>query len=732
MSDQPVFSRRKFLGGSAIVATGLVIGINLTGGKKSTNESTSALNPNAWLLINKENQIIFRLDKVEMGQGSYTSLSTLLAEELEVDPRLIIVEQAPIHPDFQAPFQVTGGSNSTSSRWDVLRETGARARSVLIRAAAEMWEVDITQCYAENGSVYHRENGQSLSYGELAVAASKFELPSEVRLKAPQDFKLIGKPLRRTDGLIKSTGSAEFGIDVSVPDMRIAVVLRNPYISGERIPDYKPSKALASPGVIDVLTINSGIAVVADTYWHARRAAALIKPDWDKGPLADLSSESIQKNRMAKLATEEGRVLRKEGSGREALKSASKIVEAIYEVPYQAHATMEPQNATVQVSAAGTATVWCPSQSPDVVQALVADTLKLPRENVTVHTTFLGGGFGRRAVPDYAMEAAEIAAAMPGVAVKLIWSREDDIQHDLYRPATCNLMRAGLDQSGKVTSWDQTMISPSVIRHSMSLLPKLAPTWLPNWLLSSISGVAAPLLDTRDPSSHEGVVDHDYDFANIQANQIYDDPGVPLGIWRSVGNSQNAFVKEGFIDELAHLEGVDPLAYRKLKLGEKKRQLEVLDLVAEKSNWGKAPEGVFQGVAVHESFGSVVAEVAEVRLDSAGKLKLERVVCAVNCGLAVNPDLVKAQIQSSVIYGLTAAIKSAVTIKDGKVVQSNFHDFQMIRMNDAPKIEVHILPSVEKPTGVGEPGLPPIAPAVANAVFAATGVRQRKLPFKLS
>jgi isoquinoline 1-oxidoreductase/isoquinoline 1-oxidoreductase beta subunit len=632
-----------------------------------------------------------------------------------------------VHGDFQQPIQITGGSTSVATRWDVLRTTGAQAREMLLAAAAARWNLPVAQLEARDGRVLRRDTGEGLTYGALASDAAKLPVPEAPRLKAASEYRYIGQSLRRFDAESKSDGSAVFGVDVDLPGLVNAVVLRNPHFGGG-IPAFDATAAKASAGVIDVFAISTGIAVVADTYWHARTAAGKVVVDWPKGPLAGVSSETIRAA-WVEAAKGDGRAVRDDGDAEAALAAAATRITAEYEVPYLAHATMEPQNSTAHW-ADGRMTVWSPNQGPDVTQALVADALQLPRDAVTVHTTLMGGGFGRRGIPDFAAEAAQVARRVPH-PVKLTWSREDDMRHDFYRPATYNVLQAGLDANGRVDAWSHRIVAPSMVAALLPTFLALAPAWVPDWLGNLVSGAAGSLMKTRDPTSHEGAADHPYRIANVNVQHVFHDPGVPLGFWRSVGHSQNAFVTESFVDELAHAAKQDPYQFRRALLEGNARHLGVLDLAAQKANWGKAPAGVHQGIAVHESFGSVVAEVVEVRVVD-GVAKLERIVCAVNCGLAVNPDQVKAQVESAVVFGLTAALKGRISIRDGAVVESNFHDYALLRMDETPTIEVHILPSDEKPTGIGEPGTPPIAPALANALFAATGKRQRALPLALA
>jgi isoquinoline 1-oxidoreductase beta subunit len=721
-------NRRRFLAGTAAVTGGLVLGVYTTQPVRAMpNARPGSFQANAWLQITPQDEVIFQLDKVEMGQGVLTALPTILAEELEIDPRRIVVELAPVNEAFQDPLQITGGSTSVNVRWDILRATGAQAREMLVAAAAARWGVKPDQCKADDGKVLRVGTTDSFTYGELADDAAKLPVPKKPALKAPADFKYIGKSLRRFDGPEKSTGTAIYGIDVDVPGMVVAILIRNPHFGGS-LQSLDAAQARQSAGVVDIFSVNGAVAVVADTYWHATKASRLVNVTWDKGPLAGLDSDGIRAA-WVEVAKEDGRTIRDEGDAAKALKGAASVLDAVYEVPYLAHATMEPQNTTASFHD-GECEIWSPNQGPDVSQALAADALGIARDKVTVHTTLMGGGFGRRGIPDFVAEAALVSKQV-GRPVKLIWSREDDMRHDFYRPATYNVMKAALDDKGQVQSWSHKIVAPSMFRSLLPIMGKVAPEWLPHWLANSLTAAAGTIVKTRDPTSHEGAVDQPYAIANIDIAHVFYDPGVPLGFWRSVGHSQNAFVVESFIDELAHKAGEDPYKFRRRLLANNARHLSVLDLVAEKGNWGAPQLGTHQGIAVHESFGTVVAEIAEIRIVG-NAVKVERVVCAVNCGIVVNPDQVHAQVESAVVFGLTAALRGKITIKDGAVEQSNFHDYPLLRMNEIPIVEVHVVQSADKPTGIGEPGTPPIAPAVANAIFAATGSRLRSLPLTLT
>ena len=718
--------RRQFLVTSGLITGGLVLGCATDPRASALPKARGGFAANAWLQITPDDQVIFQLDKVEMGQGVLTALSTILAEELEIDPRRIVVEMAHVHPDFQTPLQITGGSSSVTTRWDILRTTGARAREMLTAAAAQRWGVAPSRCRAEDGRVHRVDSSESWSYGELANDAAELPVPKSPALKNAADFKYIGKSIRRFDAESKVNGTAVFGMDVDLPGLAVALVVRNPHFGGSLV-SYDAEAARKANGVIGIFPVKAGIAIVADTYWHAKRAARQVTVNWDKGPLGTLTSDGIR-TAWSEAAKEDGRTIRSDGNAAKAIADAASVHEAVYEVPYLAHATMEPQNTTAHFHD-GECEVWSPNQGPDVTQALVADALDILRERVTVHTTLMGGGFGRRGIPDYAAEAAVISRQVSR-PVKLVWTREDDMQHDFYRPATYNVMGAALDAEGKAQSWSHKIVAPSMTRTLLPVLAKVAPEWVPDWFASTLTGAGGMYLKTRDSTSQEGAVDLPYQIPNVHIANVWHDPGVPLGFWRSVGHSQNAFVIESFIDELAHRAGEDPYQFRRRLLQGNERFLGVLELAAEKASWGSPKLGTHQGIAVHESFGTVVAEVAEVTIVN-GAIKVDRVVCAVNCGYAVNPDQVQAQLESAVIYGLTAALRGKITIKDGAVEQSNFHDYPLLRMSEAPQIEAHILASNEKPTGVGEPGTPPIAPAVANAVFAATGQRLRSLPLTL-
>jgi CO/xanthine dehydrogenase Mo-binding subunit len=740
----PGLKRRSLLRVMALAGGGFALGVHWVpaaqaaarGDRADAHPEDGGLEPNAWLCITADDRIRFQLDKAEMGQGVITALPMLLAEELEVDPGRIGIEIAPVDPLFQDPMQITGGSTSVTTRWLPLRRTGAAAREMLCRAAARAWSVPVESLAAEAGRIVHGASGRSAPFGDFATAAARERVPRNPSLKAPTAFRVIGRSVPRSDRVSKATGRATFGIDVAVapqgsrlPGLATAVLARAPRF-GSRLQSWDGTGALAAVGVLDVVEVETGVAVVAAGYWAARQGLARLEATWTPGPDPELDSAAVLAGQRAALAGGGGRRVRDDGDVHEGLRAGARVLEAEYRVPFLAHATMEPMNCTAWYRD-GVCDVWAPSQAPDVAQALVADAVGLARSKVRVHGTLMGGGFGRRGIPDFAAEAAAVSKAC-GRPVKVIWSREDDLRHDYYRPSTCNLLRGALDGAGRITAWEHRMAAPSML---VGLLPTFAeavlPQWVPDAAIAGATRVATPLLRTRDGTSHEGAVEMPYSAAHVRVEHVHHDVGVPLGFWRSVGHSQNAFVVEGFIDELAHAAAIDPLAFRLQLLDRHPRHRAVLERVRDAAPWGLTAPGRHQGVAVHECFGTLVAQIAEVSV-TAGRVKVHRVTCAVDCGLVVNPEIVRAQMASGILFGLTAALTGEITLAQGAVVQSNFHDYGLLRMDEAPEIEVHLLSSAADPAGVGEPGTPPIAPAVANAIFAATGQRLRSLPLRLA
>ncbi len=708
-------ARRKFLKDTAALAGGLVIGFYLPmkGGRAYAADMPpkEVYPPNAFIRIAPDDSITIVVNKSEMGQGVYTSLPMLIAEELEADWSRISVESAPVAAVYNRPgmgMQMTGGSSSIPSSWDQLRRVGASARMLLVRAAAESWGVPVSECRAENSEVFHDASGQKASYGTLSDVAATLPLPDKVVLKSPKDFKIIGKATKRLDTPAKINGSAQFGLDVYLPGMLTVVIARSPVFGG-KVQSYDATEASKLPGVQGVYQVPTGIAVAAYGFWPAKTARDMLEIKWDEGPGAALSSKKMRAEYL-EMAKQPGAVARKEGDTVKGFKSAHKTVSAEYEVPYLAHAAMEPLNAVVDLKPDHCA-IWTGTQMQTVDRNMAAKTAGLKPEQVEIHTTFLGGGFGRRANPrsDFVIEAVQAAMAI-GKPVKVVWTREDDMQGGNYRPMWADRIEAGIAKNGKPVAWKHTIVGQSIV----------AGTFFEGFIVHN--GI--------DATSVEGAADLPYMIPNLQVDLHSPKNEVPVQWWRSVGHSHTAFVVETMIDELAHLAKKDPVAYRLGLLPAKSRYRGVLQLAAEKAGWGKTklPAGHAYGVAVHKAFDSYVAEVAEVSLQG-GKIRVHRVVAAVDCGQVINPDGVHQQIESAIAYGLSAALHDAITLEKGRVMQSNFHDYTPLKFSEMPKVEVHFVASHEAPTGIGEPGLPPIAPAVANAVFKLTGKRLRRMPF---
>jgi len=703
-------SRRDFLKTGTLLGGGLVLGISLPSCVTRHPDTIEPFAPNAFVRIGPDERIIVVVNKSEMGQGVYTSLPMLLAEELEADWKTISVQAAPVDHAYDhtewGPVQGTGGSSSIRSEWDRFREAGAAAREMLISAAADRWKVDRTSCRADSGRILHT-SGKSLSFGELVEEAAVLPVPENVPLKAPSEFKMIGKAMPRLDTPDKSTGRAIFGIDVQVPNMLMAVIARPP-VFGATVKAVDMAEAKTIPGVMDTFEVKAGVAVVADNTWAALRGRDALKIEWDEGGLTSLDTEQLRTT-YAAMAKTPGLVARKDGDPEAVLERAAKTVEADYEVPYLAHACMEPLNCVADVQT-DRCEIWTGTQFQTVNRNAAADIAGLKPEQVQLHTTYLGGGFGRRANPasDFVTEAVEVSKKA-GRPVKVLWTREDDTRGGYYRPMWVDRIAAGLDQQGNITAWKHTIVGQSII----------AGTIFEQGFIK----------DGIDRTSVEGAQDIPYAVENIRVELHSPATGVPVLWWRSVGHSHTAFVVETFMDELAHAAKTDPLAFRLRLLKSDEPHRAVLETAAERADWGTpVPAGRARGLAVHQSFGSTVAEVAEVSVSPKGEVRVHKVVCVVDCGRTVNPDTVKAQMESAIVFGLSAALHGALTFKQGRVQESNFHDYPILRMNEMPQVDVHIMPSDESPKGVGEPGVPPIAPAVANAIFAATGKRIRRLP----
>jgi len=709
--------RRHFLIGAGVVAGGLFAGgllrPYLTGGRHAS--APKEFKPHAFLRIADDDSVTVILGKSEMGQGVYTGLPMILAEELDFDPQRLAVEFAPVDPVFNHPFlpaQFTGGSMSTTTTYDALRQVGATARAMLVGAAADRWQVDAATLRTENGAVFDAR-GRRLGYGELAEAAALRPVPAKesITLKQRKDFRYIGRPQKRLDGRLKVTGKAGFGIDVSLPGMLTAVVAR-PQVFGASVRSFDGTAALAVPGVVEVKQVPSGVAVIAAHTWAALKGREALQIEWDDAAGGDLSTESLRAQ-WRRLAATPGIIGKDEGDVRRALASASQRLDVEYELPYLAHACMEPMNGVAEVTAEG-CELWLPTQAQSQDAQLVAAALGIEAAKVKVNTTFLGGGFGRRASgnSDFAVEAAQVAKGL-GRPVKVMWTREDDMRGGMYRPFSISRVRAGIGTDGLPTAFHQTFVGKPVLANTA--LGKMA---------VGKNGV--------DPSSIEGAADMPYRIPNLRVEVHNTTESVTNLWWRSVGHSINAFVVNGVLDELATLAGRDPYDYRRALLADKPRHLAVLDAAADLAGWGKAlPAGHHHGIALHESFGSIVAQVAEVSV-SGNTVRVHRVSCAVDCGLAINPDQVEAQMASAIIYGLSAALSGEITLRGGAAVQGNFDTYPVLRQAATPVIDVRIVPGDGPIGGVGEPGTPPIAPAVCGAIHAARGIRVRKLPLSAS
>jgi isoquinoline 1-oxidoreductase beta subunit len=638
-----------------------------------------------------------------------TAMPMLVAEELDIDWNKITTEWAPADRRYGNPnfggSQTTAGSNSTRGMWKVLRTAGAAGRAMLITAAAQTWNVPESSLTTDKGVVIHQASGRRVSYGKLVDKASTLPVPTNVTLKAPTKFKLLGKPIARLDIPDKVNGKAQFGIDITRPGMLIARVVRCPVFGG-RVASFDATKAKAVPGVKHVVQISTGVAVVADGYWAATQGVKALQVTWDEGPLATLSTEGIWAH-FKELADKPGPVARNDGDVDKAL-AAGKSFERVFRAPYLAHAPMEPMNCTADVRA-DRCDVWVPTQSQTSTQETAMKATGLPESKVFVHNTYVGGGFGRRGETDFVLDAVETSKAV-GAPVKVIWSREDDIQHDYYRPVTYARLWAALDETGTPIAWKERIVQPS-------LLKRLSGS------LDAMKGI--------DRISVDGAATLPYDIPNIRVEYIESDPGVTYGFWRSVGNSVNGYVTEAFVDEIATAAGKDPYQFRRTLLQKQPRQRAVLDLVAEKAGWGKPlPAGHFQGIAIQECFGSIIGQVCEVSITPAGAVRLHKVTCVVDCGWVVNPDTIKAQMEGGILYGLTAALHGEITIERGRVQQNHFGDYPPIRMPDSGQVDVYIIPSTEQPGGIGEPSTAVAAGSVVNAVYAATGKRIYELPIK--
>jgi isoquinoline 1-oxidoreductase beta subunit len=716
------WSRREFLVAGAAAGGGFLLSCRLGGRDLPVAPGTFA--PNAWIRINREGTVTLVMSQVEMGQGTYTAMPMLLAEELGVNLDQVTLEAAPPDPLYFNPalgFQATGGSTSVRALWTPLRQAGATARTMLVTAAAQGWGVDAVTCRAERGMVYHDPSGRTLSYGQLADKAATLPVPTKVPLKDPKEWRLIGTPAKRLDSPAKVNGSAQFGIDTLLPGLRFAAVAASPTFGGTLL-GADESRALAVKGVHQVVRLDDAIAVVADNTWSAKLGLAALDIQWNKGPNATLTTADVVKQ-LEEASRKPGTAARREGNVSAAMAAAATKVEAIYEAPFLAHATMEPANCTVHVRPDG-CDVWVGTQVAGRAQATAAKVTGLSRDQVKVHNHLIGGGFGRRLEVDYITQAVAIAKQADG-PVKVIWSREEDIQHDMYRPCYFDRISAGIDASGKPVAWSHRIAGSSIINR---------------WAEKSVSGLRAAsfanLVSTLrgvDLDAVDGAIHPPYDFPSMLVEYVrVEPPGIPTAFWRGVGPTHNIFVVESFIDELAAAAKQDPVAYRKALLASSPRAAAVLELAAAKAGWGRPmPPGYGRGVALQNVFGSYVAQVAEV-LVNGSDVRVTRVVAAVDCGIQVNPDIIIAQMQSGIVFGASGALYEEITLKDGRVQQSNFTDYRVLRISESPVIEVHLVPSTEPPGGMGEPGTSAVMPAIANAVFAATGTRVRKLPISVA
>jgi isoquinoline 1-oxidoreductase subunit beta len=709
--------RRTFLRAGASAGGGLLVGLYVPGIRAALlpqGPPQPALVPFAFVKIAADETVTVISNHSEMGQGIYTSLPMLLNEELQADWRNVRVASAPVDAVYNHALfgiQMTGGSTTVASEWDRYRRVGAAARMMLVQAAAQQWNVDASSCTVEKGAVIHAATSRLLSYGSLAQAAAKLAVPADPVLKEPKDFTLIGKPTRRLDAPSKVNGSGQFGLDVYLPEMLMAVVARPPVFGG-KVVNFDASAAQKIPGVKAVAQVPTGVAVIANNFWAAKQGRDKLKINWDDGPNAGVSTKELLAD-FAKRSLSPGVVAKKQGDPAAALASAAKKIAATYDVPYLSHTSMEPLNCVVDLRG-DSCEIWTGTQFQTVDRAAAAKVAGLAPEKVQIHTTLLGGGFGRRANPesDFVVEAVHVAKAAKA-PVKVVWTREDDTRGGWYRPMWHDRFAAGIDAQGNPVAWTHTIVGQSI--------------------LTGTAFEAFGVKDGIDAASVEGAADLLYGIPNLQVDLHSPKIGVPVQWWRSVGHSHTGFSVEAFFDEVAHLGGQDPYQLRRKLLKDQPRMLAVLDLAAEKAGWAKPlPAGHGRGIATHFSFASYVAQVIEASVDKDGAVHVHRVVCAVDCGRVVNPDTVKAQLEGGVVFGLTAALKTEITLEKGRVQQSNFHDYPMLRMSESPVIEVHIVPSEENPTGVGEPGVPPVAPALANAIFAATGRRVRRLPIRTS
>ncbi len=718
-------TRRAFLkGAGTVTAMALTIGFEWAGPTRraaaiAAPSAGALFTPNAFLRIGADNSVTVIAKHVEMGQGAYTGIATVVAEELDADWSRVRVESAPADAKRYAnlafgTIQGTGGSSAMANSWMQLREAGGKARAMLLTAAATEWHVPVEELTVEKSIVYHSGSKRQARFGSLVGRAAALAVPETVKLKDAKDFKLIGHQVPRVDVAAKVDGSAQFTLDVMLPGMLVALLKRPPQF-GATVKSFDATAAHAIPGVVKVVQVPRGVAVVAKSFWAAKQGRDALAVEWDDTNAEKRSSAALM-DEYRRLADQPALSARTEGDSAQAIRNAAHKVSASYEFPYLAHAPMEPLDAVVKLTA-NSCEIWAGDQFQTVDQANAAETAGLDPQQVSIHTLYAGGSFGRRANPgsDYIVEAVSIAKAYgaDGTPIKLQWTREDDILGGLYRPMYFHKLEAGLNDKRELTGWRHVIVGQSIMADSF---------------------LAAMIKDGIDPSSVEGAASIAYAIPNITVELSTTRTGVPVLWWRVVGSSHTIFAVEAFIDEVAHAAGEDGFTFRRKLLEHEPRMKAVLELAAEKAGWssGPMPKGKGRGIAVAEAFETYVAQVAEVSVDEAGHVKVDRVVCAVDCGTPINPDIIAAQMEGGIGFGLGAVLYGTITLKDGRIEQDNFDSYRVLRMNEMPKVEVHIVPSTQAPTGVGEPGVAPVGPAVANAIFAATGKRIHVLPIEIN
>lgn len=727
-----LLNRRQFLQGTGIAVGGLSLGLVLPGCTPAATSAEPAVasNVSAWLSINNEGLITIRVPCSEMGQGVHTSLPMIIAEELDADWQHVRSETAPVTPHFVNPLtgsRGTGGSSAVRRWWPTIAQAGASARDMLVRAAADQWAVDASELSTSAGFVVHVASDRRMSYGALADAAGKLEPRTGLPLKSADAYKIIGTPAPRLDTPSKVNGSAVFGIDVRLPGMQYATIAASPnFVGNLRSMDEAaamavngvqrvvalPAAAQEAAGVQSIVAMPDAVAVVADSYWQAKKGLMALNPQFDDGGVADVTDVSIRAEMLAALNAEDAAIMRSDGDVAEASAAAQRVLRAEYTSPFLAHLCMEPMNCTAHYRIASDGSesleIWAPTQGESHVLAVLQQVFGLTQEQITLHTTLMGGGFGRRYEADFVLQSALISKAA-GSPIKLVWSREEDVRHDYYRPSSASRFEVGLDAAGLPVSWTNNVVATSVAKRNFS----------------------AALINGNDPFSVEGAVNIPYAIANQKVTLKEYHSNIPSGSWRSVGSSHSGYYVESMMDEVAVATGKDPFALRRELLQAQPRFLAVLDRLEAESAWQTPPpSGHFRGMAIHECFASIVGEVAEISIAESGDIKVHKMTCVVDCGQVVNPSIIESQLESAMIDGISAALWGGVIIREGRVVQSNFHDYRLMHIHEVPQMSVHIIDNDEAPGGIGEPGVPPSMPALTNALFAATGRRVRSLPIE--